>query len=279
MVLLLSCTGCVEKVEQEETNQQYIESQPPVVNITTQGTLSLIPSFLTEETINAVAYAGDTITFDASHSTDDGAITSYEWIVEYPDVIKQGMTITHVYIPSFSDTPLYVVEIVLTVVDDNGLTSSTTYHLGIIQKSLTLYFDTHSLLTEKPAASSVGLQPTLGRLRDSPTLTFDLSSSISLPPNNWACSLELSKTRLSIIRSITMKFLDAEGSVIDMKSEHFSWFEPWTEKIIIFEGRMSESQQLQLVSLEIVGFSIRSPIRIRCGGDQASMIEFHFDYE
>ena len=67
MLLLLSCTGCVEKVEQEETNQQYIVSQPPVVNITTQGTLSLIPTFLAEETINAVAYAGDTITFDASH--------------------------------------------------------------------------------------------------------------------------------------------------------------------------------------------------------------------
>jgi PKD repeat protein len=73
--------------------------------------------------------AGDLVTFDASGSTDNGTIVSYEWDFNYDgstfNVDATGITATHTY----STTGAYTVG--LRVTDDGGLTDETTQQVTV----------------------------------------------------------------------------------------------------------------------------------------------------
>jgi hypothetical protein len=94
-------------------------------------------------THNAPKLTGESVNFDASNSTDDYSISTYEWDFDndgtYEDI---GKTVTH----SYSDDGTYTVELQIT--DDGGQTDTVTKDVTINNRSPTADFSYSVTISE-----------------------------------------------------------------------------------------------------------------------------------
>ncbi|MDZ5812792.1 PKD domain-containing protein [Halorubrum sp. AD140] len=117
--------------------------------------------------------AGETVSFDASGSTDaDGSIESYEW--EFGDgETASGEQVTH----AFDDAGDYDVE--LTVTDDDGATDTDTQTISVSEAATPASFQLSDLTVESPVeqgddATVTATVENVGDEEDAQTVTLDV---------------------------------------------------------------------------------------------------------
>jgi hypothetical protein len=224
-------------------------------------------------------YFGDEILFDASTSFDpDGSITSYTWIFG-DDTTANGTTVNHVFSQDSStprDTSPLTYEIVLEVVDNENLVNYTVHYLYLYQPSQTLYLDATGLTYELPQASAENLRASLGLSSLNPitSMTYTLSTPLSLQPGTWEASFYLEKPLLCPLIDFSLKLLNTTGGVIAEQSQQFPILSLWKEKTISMTGIVSQQDAFSSLSMTIRGFSLTKSISLHYGGTQASQITF-----
>jgi len=268
-------SGCMDETDETATINPK-ENVNPVPIISTIGTISPKPD-LNISTIDAYAYGGDEVTFDASGSYDpDGNITSFEWLLDEDNTNKSGPVVTHTYY--FDDTIDFpnIVEIVLSIEDNNGSFVYLPFYLGIIPKKYTFYMDTQLLTKHKPASSSEKVKATFDRFRPTQTLSFVLNKPAHLEKCEWNITIFLEKPILSFVNKVTFELNDENSDKIAEVNTTMKLLEFWKEKTITISGTTNEPKEFKSLEITIYGFSLRNQIAIIYGGEKASLLNFDF---
>ncbi len=273
-VLLSGCTG-----EQEATTLPSTQNSPPTAIISTSGTIASPSDYIDMAAIDAVAYVGDEITFDASASYDpDGDISSYLWIWEDNSDTKEK--ITH---RSFSIDNIYelhglplIYSIVLQVEDNNQLPSLADYRIGVIPKTHTFYFMSDGLQLQKPTAEKDSITLSMGTLRSIQTLTYSLNEPLWIQPCTWNITLFLEKPRYSPLTTISVVLLNSEGSELDHVETQLPTMLGQKKATIQLIDTIDTKEQFSSVQIQFKGFSLRERLSLLYGGEYASHIMFDF---
>jgi len=279
LLLISAFSGCIS--EENETNTPVSSSKnlDPIPILSTIGTLSSKPDQFTDEGIDAFAYVGDSITFDASGSYDpDGHIISYHWIF-YDNTDADTVSVTRAFeidsIVSFQGSA-FSYSITLQVEDNNHSYSFLTYTIGIIPKKYLFYFDSEVLRLDKPIANEDTIKATFGRLRPIETLNYTLAGSVYLQKCRWNATIFLKKAFLSYVQKVTLTLYNSTGGTIAESTVTFRMFEIKKEKEVIFSGIMNEPTDFKYAEVSITGFSFKDKIHILYGSGKASAICFDF---
>ena len=271
-------SGCTSEGETENITQ-IPKNEPPIAIISTIGAISPAPDYIDLAMIDAVAYAGDVVTFDASNSHDvDGEIVSYKWIWE-DNSDSQGVTATRqFYIDNVFDLqglPL-IFSIILAIEDNDHSSTLIEYRLGVIPKKHAFYFSPNKLTFEKPSNGKERVIASFGKMREIRLLEYELEESIFLQPCDWNTTIYVEKSILSMVSRITIVLYDAEGKEMVQKDENLGFTSLWKEKIIKMTGSLSTANSFKSATLTVYGFSLRESISILYGGEKASYIGFDF---
>ncbi len=271
-------SGCTTK---EETKQidPIPKNETPVAIISTGGTIASAPDYIDLTVIDAVAYAGDVVTFDASDSYDsDGEIISYEWIWE-DNSDSKGVTATRQFdidnIFDLQGLPL-IFSIILNIEDDDQSSTLIEYRLGIIPKKHTFYLSSDRLTLEKPGAGQDKVKASFGKLRPIQELKYELEESLLLQPCNWNATVYLEKSFLSVANTISIVLCDEKGNELTLKEENLGLISLWKEKTVRITGSFNTANSFKSATLIVYGFSLRENTYILHGGETASYISFDF---
>lgn len=284
IVILLMLTasavlsGCTNKEETEQIDP-IPKNESPVAIISTSGTITSAPDYIDLTMIDAVAYAGDVVTFDASGSYDsDGEIVSYGWIWE-DNSDSQGVTATRQFdidnIFDLQGLPL-IFSIILNIEDDDQSSTLIEYRLGIIPKKHTFYLGSSRLTLEQPGAGKDKIKVSFGKLRPIQELKYELEESLFLQPCNWNATVYLEKSFLSIANTISITLYDEEGNELTRKEENLGFISLWKEKTVKMTGSFNTANSFKSATLIVYGFSLRENTYILHGGETASYISFDF---
>ncbi len=277
LVLVVFCSGCTR--EREAITASSAQNNPPTAIISTTGTLSSPPSYVDMTVIDAVAYTGDTITFDASASFDsDGYISSYLWIWEdntnkAEKTAHRTFTIDNVY--ELQGLPL-IYSIVLQVEDDHALPSLAEYRIGVIPKTHTFYLYEDSLQLQQPSEGKDSTLLTFGTLRSVQTLTYTLDAPLWIRPCNWNLTLFVEKPRYSPLTSVSATLLNDEGLELGRAEQQLPTLVGQKQVTVCLAGAIENKAQFSSVHLQFKGFSLRECVSILYGGEQASHLMFDF---
>jgi hypothetical protein len=274
-LIILAFSGCIN--EKEETAIiEPSENADPIPIISTIGTISPKPD-INESTIDAYVYGEDEVTFDASGSYDpDGNITSFQWLLDEDNTNKSGPLVTHTYYFDDSIDFPNIVEIILSVEDNNGSIVYLTFYLGIIPKEYTFYLDAQLLTKYKPDSSSEKVKATFDLFRPTQTLSYSLNRPVHLEKCEWNITIFLEKPLLSFVNKVTFKLNDENGDKIVEVNITMKLLEFWKEKTITISGTISEPKEFKSLEITIYGFSLRNQIAIMYGGEKASLLNFDF---
>ena len=284
ILIFISClsltllSGCIEKTESlSSSSSAHSTNLSPIINVTFQSTSHLHPFDLPDHHVDVVVYENEQIHFDASESYDpDGWITQVEWIVDYPDTIKNGTTVTHTYIPNFQQGNVYITEVIVTVTDNNGSLSTETFLLGVLRKTLTCYLDGSEVTTATPHKSSVLIRPSLNILRSSPGTEFIFSTPLALDACAWNITLHVTRPRFCFLKTISVSLVDHQGITVSNSEWSQPLFSLWQEKTITFSGEITTSTTLNHLSIKITGLSLRKSVELSIGGETPSILLFEF---
>lgn len=271
-------SGCTNKEETEQIDP-IPKNETPVAIISTSGTIASAPDYVDLTMIDAVAYAGDVVTFDASGSYDsDGEIISYGWIWE-DNSDSKGVTATRQFdidnIFDLQGLPL-IFSIILNLEDNDQSSTLIEYRLGVIPKKHTFYFDSNKLTLKKPINGKDGVIASFGKLRTIQELKYQLEEPLFLQPCSWNATIYLEKSFLSVANKITIMLYDEEGNEIAQKDEDLGFISLWKEKTIKTIGSLNTANSFKSATLIVYGFSLRESIHILYGGEKASYIGFDF---
>lgn len=277
IILITLFSGCT--VEREATTTPTIQNSPPTAVISTSGTLTSLPGYIDMTIIDAVAYAGDEITFDASASFDsDGYITSYCWIWEDSTAVQEKVTyrifaLDNIY--ELQGLPL-IYSIVLQVEDDHEFPSLAEYRIGIIPKVHTFYFNEDGLQLQKPAAKEQLLTLSTGVLRSIQTLSYRLSEPIWIQPSSWNITLFVEKPRYSPLITVSVILLNAEGVEFDRTERQVPMLLGQKKATIHLTGNIDSKEEFLSMQLQFKGVSLKDRLSLLYGGEQASHLMFDF---
>lgn len=271
-------SGCFSEGENEAITIPP-KNEAPVAIISTSGTISSPPNYIDLTMIDAVAYDGDTVTFDASNSYDsDGKILSYEWIWE-DNSDSQGLTATRQFyiddVFNLHGLPL-IFSIILNIEDNDGSITLIDYRLGVIPKGHSFYFAPNRLTLEEPSAGKDGVTASFGKFRTVQELDYELEESLFFQPCDWNATIYLEKSLLSIVNKITIVLYDVEGKEIARKDENLGLVPLWKEKAIKMTGSLDTATSFKSAKLIVYGFSLRENVYVSYGGGKASYIGFDF---
>lgn len=281
LLLISAFSGCISKENETNTPVSSSKNLDPIPILSTMGTLSSKPDQFNDETIDAFAYEGDSITFDASGSYDpDGQIISYHWIF-YDNTDADTVSVTRVFevdsIVSFQGSASSY-SITLQVEDNNHSFSFLTYTIGIIPKKYLFYFDSEALRLDKPNANEDTIKATLGRLRSIEKLSYILDGSVYLQKCRWNATISFKKAFLNYVQKVTLTLFNSTGEKIAESTVSFRFLEIKKEKEVTLTGTVNEPTDFKYAELSIIGFSLKDKIHILYGGGKASSICFDFTY-
>lgn len=277
LLLIISVfSGCIN--EEKEPIDNIKSNEPPEAFISTNGTINLLPDYVNLTMMNAVAYAGDIVTFDAAKSYDpDGDVLFYRWIWE-DGTDSEGVKATRKFeiddIFYLQGLPL-IFSIILEVKDDIH-SSLLEYRIGIIPKEHIFYFDSDGLKLEKPEISKDKITATIGKLRPVQELNYEPEKSIYIQKCAWAATIYLEKSPFAIVNKLSIIFYDNEGNEITRKEEKIGFITLWMEKTIQIFGSLDKKEEFKSIKLVVYGFSLRDNIKVLYGGEEASQICFDF---
>ena len=282
MSLILVSTvlsGCIGEEKTESTDNLQL-NKPPKAIIKTNGTINSPPEYINLTMIDAVAYEGDIITFDASDSYDpDGEIVSYSWIWE-DNTNSEGVKTERKFeiddIFELQEGLPLVFSIILQVEDDNQSEDLLDYWIGIIPKKHVFYFDLNRLTLEKPGQGEESLKVTLGTFRPAKELNYDLEESIYIQKCTWNATIYLEKTLFTIINRVSIILYDAEGDQITREDHYLGFMNLWREKTIQIKGSFDDKEEFKSVKLVLYGISLMGKTSILYGGETPSQICFDF---
>jgi len=271
-------SGCINEEKTEPINNVSLNKSPKAV-ISTSGTINPPPEYINLTMIDAAAYAGDIITFDASDSYDsNGEIVSYLWIWE-DNTNSEGVKVTHQFeidnIFDLQGLPL-VFSIILQVEDNNQSKDLLDYRIGIIPKKHIFYFGSNELKLEKPEQGKDLLKVTLGKLRPTQELNYNLKESIYIQKCTWNTTIYLEKPLFAMVNKLSITLYDNEGNQITRKDEDLGFITLWREKTIQIKGSFDKKEEFKSIKLVAYGFSLREKTSILYGGEKASQICFDF---
>jgi len=279
LLLISTFSGCINKDDETYDPVASPKNLDPIPMLSTTGTLSSKLDMSTDEEIDAFAYEGDSITFDASESSDpDGQIISYRWIF-YDGSTEDTITVTHVFEidSSFSfqgSTSMY--SITLEVEDNNHSFCSLEYIIGIIPKQYLFYLDSSALKSGIPDANEDSIKATLGRFRPIEKLSYTLDESAYLQKCRWNATIYLTKSVFSFVKDVTLTLFNSTGGKIAESTAPFKIFEIKKEKEISMSGIISEPTGFKSAEISVTGFSFRDNVNILYGGEKASFVCFDF---
>ena len=276
--LISTLSGCIGKTESSFSSPPPLSTNlEPVINVTIVGDHLTIPHTIDNQTLDIVVYEGELVTFDASDSFDpDGSITKVQWIVDYPDTIKEGISVTHTYHPFFTNGNMYITEIIVSITDSDGSITSSTFLLGVLRKQILYYLDINKLCLTTPQTTTISVKPRLNILKNSQTISFDCPKPIVLEPCTWNMSVQFSRPRLCFLQKITVALINEQGSVIDQSEWIQNLFSRWSEQSIVFKGTLATSQTLNKMTIAVRGFTLLKPLELSIGGSNPSTIQFDF---
>ena len=281
LLIISAFSGCISKENETNTHVSSSKNLDPIPILSTMGTLSSKPDQFTDEGIDAFAYVGDSITFDASGSYDpDGQIISYHWIF-YDNTDADTVSVTRVFevdsVVSFQGSASSY-SITLQVEDNNHSYSFLTYTIGIIPKKYFFYFDSEVLRLDKPNANEGTIKATLGRLRYIEKLSYILDGSVYLQKCRWNATISLKKAFLSYVQKVTLILFNSTGIKIAESTVSFRFLEIKKEKEVILTGAVNEPTDFKYAELYVSGFSFGEKIHILYGGGKASSLCFDFTH-
>jgi hypothetical protein len=276
VIALLS--GCIGNQETEQTTP-ITQNNPPTAAISISGIIDPPPSYIDLTAITAVAYAGDTITFDASASHDpDGDIVLYKWIWE-DNTDTEGITATRQFnidnVFDLHGLPL-IFSVILQVEDNNQSPDILDYRIGIIPKDHTLYFDSKELNLQKPGAGKSTIKIAMGKLRPIEELKYALNEPLCIQSCAWNVTLSIEKPLFALINKISIILYNDEGKEIARTDEQLGLMTLWMEKAIQLKGSVDTKEEFESLTVIIYGFSLRGNINVLYGGERASHLFFDF---
>lgn len=276
VIALLS--GCIGNQETEQTTP-ITQNNPPTAAISISGIIDPPPSYIDLTAINAVAYAGDTLTFDASASHDsDGDIVLYKWIWE-DNTDTEGIIAAHQFdiddAFNLHGLPL-IFSIILQVEDNNHSPDILDYRIGVIPKDHTLYFDSKGLQLQKPVAGKDAIKITMGKFRPVDELQYVLNEPLCIQPCTWNVTLFLEKPAFALINKISVILYNDEGKEIARTDEQLGFMTLWKEKTIQLRGSSDAKEEFKSLTVIIYGFSLRGTTNILYGEEKASYLFFDF---
>lgn len=281
-LLLLSTvlSGCIGEEKTDSTNNFPSSNKPPEAVITTNGTINSPPGYINLTMIDAVAYEGDIITFDASKSYDpDGKIISYTWIWE-DNTKSEGVKTERKFeienIFELQEGLPLVFSIILQVEDNNQSEDMLDYWIGIIPKEYVFYFDLNELKLEKPGQGQDSLKVTLGTFQPVKELNYDLEEPIYIQKCTWNATIYLEKPLFTIMNRLSIILYDNKGDQITREDEHLGFINLWREKTIQIKGSFNDKEEFKSIKLVFYGLSLLGKTNILYGGEKASQICFDF---
>ena len=279
LLIILAFSGCIDNEKEGKNIVSSVKNLEPIADISTSGTLSSKIDQFKNGDINAVAYEGDIISFDASKSYDpDGEIISYKWFF-YDDTTADTISVNHIFdidsIFTFQGSASKY-SISLQVEDDNHSYSYMDYIIGIIPKEYTFYFDSSSLNINKPDERFDSIKATFGKFRPIESLDYIIDGSVYLQKCRWNATIFLEKPLLSFVNMITLSLFNSTGGEIATSTISFKIFEIKKEKQITMSGLISEPAYFKSAQISITGFSFGEKIHILYGNEKSSMLSFDF---
>jgi hypothetical protein len=226
------------------------------------------------------AFFEELIEFDASNSYDnDGEINSYSW--EFGDnTTSSGEKTSHKYEFNKNYNYEFPIEysVVLKIVDDNGSWEYKTHNIQLYPKSYIIYLETDRLTFTKPIKNSQSFKTSLGLLKINSIKEFSyhLPTPINLTNSIWNITIYLEKPRFSILNIVRINLLSSKDKIIGMDELKLKTFDLWSEKILTFNGRITNTQDFHSIKIMIYGHSLMNNFMINYGGDNPSSIKFDF---
>lgn len=278
ILIITALSGCISENDETSTVAPPSKNLDPIPVLSATGVISPKPDFLNQTDIDAFVYGGDTVTFDASGSYDpDGEIVSYEWLLDEKNDVDTGPIVSHKYIfDDDSDSFPNVVQIILTIEDDNGSIIPHAFNLRIIPKSFTYYFDSQSLKKQKPDTGTDKVKATFGRFRSIEKLSYILDKPVQLQKCKWNATIYLEKPILSLLSQASLILYNSTGEKIAETNFKFRLFDIWKQKTITMSGLIDKPDDFKSMELSIYGLSFGQRISILYGGEKASFVCFDF---
>jgi hypothetical protein len=283
-IIILAClitsifTGCIINESSSTTTTIPSKNQNPIPKITIPEALDTAPTYFDNNSIDAFVYSDQPITCDASESYDpDGMITSYTWILDENNLQKEGTQIQHTY--QYDNTLQQfpnIIQIILTIEDNNGSIAFQSYNLGILPKQYIFYLSPNTLQSQQPSPNSESIKATFNLIRPSPQITYKLGEPITLPPCAWNATLHLKKPILSLFSKISITLYNTSHSALTQQTTAFRLIDFGREKTITVSGALQQTHEFYSMELTIIGFCFGSRFQIFYGGDTPSIINFDF---
>lgn len=277
-LLLPILSGCISENENKPITIDQ-RNKPPIPTISLYGIINQPPAYIDSTLIDAIAYAGDKVTFDATNSYDtDGDIISYRWIWGDDTTSEEAVVTREFYIDdlfSLRGLPL-VFSITLEVEDNNYQPGFLQYTLGVIPKNYTFYFDYQKLTFGRPEGGKEMVKASLGILNQVQEVNYFLDEPIIIQRCLWSATIFLEKPWFTLLQKIIIILYDNSGQEIIKNEEDLGLNLLWTKKILQTNGSFQIKEEFKSIKLIVHGFSLWKNIGILYGGDNASQIYFDF---
>jgi len=276
VVCLAFLSGCISNDETDHIATFPQRNRDPIPIISISGLI--IPKPILNSSIDGFVYAGDEILLDASPSYDpDGKIQSYEWIIDEENTLYTDSKIkTSYFFDERNDVAPKIIQLILSIQDNNGSISFQTYLLGILPKRYTFYLEKQWLSHECPDSSSETVKATFGRFREIETLTYTLENALQLQKCIWNVTLYIEKPLLSFLSTLTITLYNSNETVLTEENFHWNLFSFWKQQSLEIQGKIIEPTDIKKVEIAIIGFSFGKKISILYGGNNPSSLVFDF---
>ena len=260
-LILSALSGCITEKEETELNTSIpSKNLPPEAVVSTIGVITPTPEYIDTATVDAVAYAGDEVTFDASESYDpDGQIISYTWIF-HDDTAVEGEKTSRVYWIDDNSASQMIpsnYSITLQVEDNNHSFDFLIYVLGVVPKRYTFYFDSSNLQGEKPNAASDQITARLGKLQPVTEVTYVLDKTCILQPCIWNATVYFKKPFFAFVNHVSLTLYNSSGSIVGEAESRLKMFDFWREKTVSLSGTIHKKENFKSVKLSVSGFSLK----------------------
>jgi len=279
VIFSIILSGCTSQNDTEPLiEDNVLQNHPPEPVVTIHGGIQNPPSYIDTSNMDAVAYAGDIITFDASNSYDaDDDVLSYKWIWDdYTDSTGEKVTRKFQINDVFSLQGLPLIYSITLVASDEKHSGLTAYHLGIVPKKHTFYLDDSKITLDKPSSGKYQITATAGKLREFQTLTYELDQPLLIQQCTWNATVYLEKSKLAVLNKISISLKDEEGNIIVTKDTKLQMFPLWKSKTVVLSGVLTKREEFKSVEIQVQGFSFKNRINVLSGGEKSSQIEFDF---